>query len=209
MPTIRILGNSHSNRLLPHFAAFFQGTGIMRRVRLLGGATKDFVFSELDKIIVESKPEDTVICQALGNDVMRNIPSMRTRKYRGNFHLGAFTPLTDRELDELFILFYSKIRQIKGKVFIIDLPLRYIFCCHYHRYEGMVSYQRKVNRKLAQFAEQLPHVRVYRHDVLNHLTRLNLRQYASCFTDTVHLKPECYEIIADKIISGNWPELYY
>jgi len=195
-----IIGGSHAKRM---YFLMKQNENLTRKYQIInlakpGATAESVIMPDIEKIT----DKDILFVQLFGNDLFDRSSVVRfSQRNDRKFHLKRFSPSPKDRYRQLFEQFKEKLKEVKGKIYILDNPYRYICQCKAHQYPGLIKVQRQFNAALHStfFAEENV-------CTLSHLSLLNLGKksrvayrYRRIFCDNVHLKRQQY-----KKLIGAW-----
>jgi len=195
-----IIGGSHAKRL---YLLMKQNENLTRKYQIInfakpGATAENVIMPDIAKIT----DKDILFVQLFGNDLFDRGSVVRfSQRNNRKFHLKRFSPLRKDKYKQLFGQFKEKLKEVKGKIYILDNPYRYICQCKAHQYPGLIKVQSQFNAALHSTFIAEENVKV-----LSHLSLLNLGKksrvayrYRRIFCDNIHLKRQQY-----KKLIGAW-----
>jgi len=190
------LGASHSKRIHDALAKHPKANQFeISEVRIRDDELNSAVFSNKLRYLLKLTANDHIIVQYFGNDLFeKHIKITHNPK---TIHLTKFVPITGTYLKEQYELFGKILSRFKAKVTIIDHFYRHLVCCPKHIHNGIVKYQSAKNKEFKACFSQF--------NVIDHRKTLgfksrdlrDIKLYKGLFIDGVHLKPACYDKVAD------------
>ena len=203
LPTIHIAGGSHAVKL---YHSLVKNKSILTKFNVKNlaksGATYDTL--SLPKV-TEVKENDYLILFTYGNDCLKKNVKITYLNQKRVFHLTKFEPNS--------LIFFKNIlkkleiysNKITGKIYVIDCVKRHMRCCTSldHKFTNLLKHQKLWNQTLKEYFMDSNVI------VLSHLDFLpytknwlkNNYNYSTLLTDSVHLKPELYDYIAQGVFN--------
>ena len=196
MKNIFVIGSSHASKIV---YAMKRNKSFIEKYKIIDftkpGATFDkLTMPNFDQL----KESDYVILQCFGNDLMeKNILIEKSSETgKRTIHLTKIMPRPLEEIKNKFLALKNMLKQVKCKYLIIDNPIRHLNCCNKHKYHNLRHFQISANKLLKT---------IFGSNTIEHSHLLGSRRqlrkcYNKMFMDSVHFKPQWYEILCNNLL---------
>jgi len=204
-PIVLVLGASHATRIYTALTKNknvenFRLVNNTRPGSTLGSPSSNKLCINYD-LLSNLTEKDHVIVQFLGNDLLKKNIFIE-RQPRKNIHILKFEPKSDAYLNKLRLTLKQILSITKAKVTIIDDIYRHVRCCNNHLFPGLIKFFAKQNRELKN---TFPEYTVLDHRKIlgfNYHKIKSVVAYKQILVDSVHLKPQYYEKIAEYLVNN-------
>jgi len=195
MKNIFVIGSSHASKIVH---AMKKNKDVIENFNIIDftkpGATFDkLTMPNFDHI----KESDYVILQCFGNDLMDKNILIEKGSGKKIIHLLKFVPRPLEEIKNKFLALKNILEKVKCQYLIIDNPIRHLNCCSKHKYRNLRHFQINANKLLKT---------IFKSNTIEHSHLLGSRRqlrkyYHKMFVDSVHFKPQWYEILCKNLLS--------